>query len=74
MGFDWMTWQQMPDGKALSSVPAPIACASAADLASLLTAIVRGDRLVEGNLAGAIESGVATAICRRAAALLDQTA
>ena len=60
---------------ALSAGPAAIAQASSTDLASLVTAILPpgGGRFVEGNLAGAIESGVVTAICRRAAALLDQT-
>jgi hypothetical protein len=72
MGFDWMTWLGTPDGKALSSDPAAIAGASSADLARLVTAIVRGDRFSEGNLAGAIERGFVTAICRRAATLLDE--
>jgi hypothetical protein len=71
MGFDWMTWLGTPEGRALSSDPAAIARASPADLARLVTAIVRGDRFTEGNLAGAIERGFVTAICRRAAVLLD---
>ena len=54
MGFDWMTWLQTPHGVALSFAPAAIAGASSTDLARLVTAIVRGDRFVEGNLAGAI--------------------
>ncbi len=70
MGFDWMAWMQTPKGAALSSGPAAIERASSADLARLVTAIVRGDRFTEGNLAGAIESGIVAAICRRAAALL----
>jgi hypothetical protein len=36
-----------------------------------VTAIRRGDRFTEGNLAGAIERGFVTAISRRAAALLE---
>lgn len=72
MGFDWMAWMQTPDGIAISSAPAAIESASSADLARLVTAIARGDRFVEGNLAGAIESGMVTAICRRAAALIDR--
>jgi len=44
------------------------------DLARLVTAIVRGDRFCEGNVAGAIERGFVTAICRRAAALLARGA
>ena len=72
MGFDWMTWLRTPEGVALSSASAAIARASSTDLARLVTAIVRGDRFAEGNLASAIASGVVMAICRRAAALLDQ--
>jgi hypothetical protein len=74
MGFDWMRWLQTPQGVAYSSGPAPlqaIAGASSADLARLVTAIVRGDRFTEGNIAGAIESGIVAAICRRAAVLLE---
>jgi hypothetical protein len=71
MGFDWMTWMKTPEGQALSADPAAIAGASSADLARLVTAIVRGDRFTEGNLAGAIERGFVAAICRRAAALLE---
>jgi hypothetical protein len=73
MGFDWMTWLRTPEGVTLSSTPAAIARASSPDLARLVTAIVRGDRFAEGNLAGAIASGIVTAICRRAAALLDES-
>jgi hypothetical protein len=43
-----------------------------ADLARLVTAIVRGDRFTEGNLAGAMQRGFVTAICRRAAVLLGE--
>ena len=71
MGFDWMAWLATPDGQALAADPAAIAHASVADLARLVTAIVRGDRFTEGNLAAAIEGGFVTAICRRAAALLE---
>ena len=69
-GFDWMTWLGTPEGVALSTDPAAIASASSADLARLATAIRRGDRFTEGNLAAAIERGFVTAISRRAAALL----
>ena len=72
MGFDWMTWLGTPEAQALSADPVAIERASSADLARLVTAIVRGDRFSEGNLAGAIERGFVAAICRRAAALLDE--
>ena len=70
MGFDWGAWMRTPRGVALSADPVAIADATAEELLRLVTAIVRGDRFVEGNLAGAIEEGFALAICRRAAALL----
>jgi hypothetical protein len=74
MGFDWMTWLGTPEGQALSADPAAIERASSADLARLVTAIVRGDRFSEGNLAGAIERGFVAAICHRAVALLARGA
>lgn len=74
MGFDWMSWLGTPEGQVLSGDPATIQHASSADLARLVTAIVRGDRFSEGNLAGAIERGFVSAICRRAAVLLAESA
>lgn len=72
MGFDWMTWLRTPDGAALANDLGTIERATSSDLARLVTAIRRGDRFVEGNIVGAFESGVLTAISRRAAALLDR--
>ena len=69
-----MAWLQTSDGVALSATPGAIdaiAGASSADLARLVTAIRRGDRFMEGNIAGAIESGIVAAISRRAAVLLE---
>ena len=74
MGFDWMTWLKSPEGVAYSTGPAPLEAirrASSADLARLVTAIRRGDRFVEGNIAGAIKSGIVAAISRRAAVILE---
>lgn len=70
-GFDWMRWLDSPEGVALRDHPGAIERASEADLAHLLTAIVRGDRFSEGNVAGAIESGVMARILRRLRDLLD---
>ena len=39
--------------------------ASLLELAQLLTAIHRGDRFMEGNIAGAFESGLIVRIVRR---------
>lgn len=67
--FDWMAWVGSPEGRRFISDPGLIAHATAADLSKLLTAIIRGDRFSEGEIAGAYESGMLGAIVRRAAEL-----
>ncbi len=67
--FDWMAWVATPDAQRLIADPGLVANASADDLVKLLTAIIRGDRFSEGELAGAYESGMLLAIVRRAAVL-----
>lgn len=69
--FDWMTWMASPEGRRLDSSPTAVATASAEDLGHLLTAYVRGERFGDGTLANAYQSGMLTAIARRAAALLS---
>lgn len=69
--FDWMTWMASPEGRRLDSSPAAVATASAEDLGHLLTAYVRGERFGDGTLSNAYQSGMLTAIARRAAALLS---
>ena len=69
--FDWPAWLQTSDGMRLRD-PDAVRDADAADLARLLTAILRSDRFTEGSLAGAHESGLLTAILRRAKALTSQ--
>ncbi len=68
--FDWPVWAATPEGGRLVSDPAAIATASAADLAKVLTSIVRGDRFHEGAFAAAFERGTIAAITRRAAELI----
>jgi hypothetical protein len=70
VGFDWRSWLAGDEGRSLRDDPAAIANATSDQLASLLTAIVRSDRFVEGSIAGAFESGLLARISRRAAALL----
>lgn len=70
--FDWMTWMGSPDAKVLVADPGRVAAVDADDLRRLLTAIVRGDRFMEGNVAGAFESGMLLAIARRAGSLLQE--
>lgn len=69
VGFDWPTWMQTADAKAYLRDHARVSEASAEDLVKLTTSFVRGDRFNEGALASAFESGLLTAIVRRAAAL-----
>lgn len=67
--FDWMAWLATPEGRRLSGSPEAVGAATAEDLGRLLTAIIRGNRFSEGELAGAFESGMLLAITRRAQAL-----
>jgi hypothetical protein len=67
--FDWMTWLGTPEGQRLSAAPDAIVGADPDQLAKLLTAIVRSERFGDGQLEGALKSGLLLAIARRAAAL-----
>jgi hypothetical protein len=67
--FDWGRWLGTEDGRRLSGGPEAVAFATAGDLAKLLTAIIRSERFSDGSIAGAFESGLLLAICRRAQAL-----
>jgi len=71
--FDWMTWLGTPEGKRFRRGPEAVATAGADDLARLLTAIIRGERFSDGELAGAHESGILLAIARRAGELAEGT-
>lgn len=64
-GFDWMRWLDSPEGAAMRDEPGRIERATEVDLEHLFTAIIRGDRFSEGNIAGAIESGVMARAVRR---------
>lgn len=69
--FDWRAWLETPDGRRLSSGPAPIASASADDLQRLITAILRSERFGDGQIEGAFESGILLAIALRARVLSE---
>jgi hypothetical protein len=69
--FDWPAWVATAEGSRLSQ-PDGVASASVQELGQLLTAIVRSDRFSEGSIAGAYESGLLTAILRRAKALSEE--
>jgi hypothetical protein len=70
--FDWMSWARTPRGQELVGRPEAIASATAAELRRVITAIVRGDRFTEGNVAGAFERGFLGAIARRAGELAGE--
>ncbi|NJD26972.1 MAG: hypothetical protein FIA92_01600 [Chloroflexi bacterium] len=69
--FDWMTWLATPDGQALANDPGRMERATPEDLGHILTAIVRSERFGDGNLEGAVTSGLFLRIVRRAAVLLE---
>ena len=64
--FQWSSWMQTPEGRELMGSPARVATATPIQLAKLLTVCIRGDRFNEGLLNGAFESGLLTAIVKRA--------
>lgn len=72
VGFDWRSWLETDEGRALRDRPEALAVATPDQLGMLLTAVVRSDRFVEGSIEGAFESGLLARIARRAAALLDE--
>lgn len=59
--FGWMDW----DGLARYRDPAAVAAGPVVDAARLATAIVRSERFGDGNLEGAIRSGLLAAIVER---------
>ena len=69
-GFDWNAWAVTDVGRALTTDPRAVATANPADIACLLTALVRADRFYEGTLANAFETGMMLAIAERCETLL----
>lgn len=70
--FDWPAWSHTPDAVQLRDDPSALERATAVQLAKLLTVLIRQDRFVEGALASAYDSGLLTAILRRAAILRQE--
>ena len=70
-GFDWPSWTETKEGKALRSGLGTVAAADSAQLAKLLTALVRGERFGEGTLAKAFDDGLLLAAAERAEHLLE---
>ena len=70
-GFDWPSWAKTSDAKTLHADRDVLARATPDELAMLLTALIREDRFNEGALGDSFESGIMTAIARRAKVLAD---
>jgi hypothetical protein len=70
--IDWSAWASAPEGQKLIGNPAAVASATVDELGHLVTAYVRGDRFNEGLLAEAFDSGMLTAIARRASVLAEE--
>lgn len=68
-GFNWPDWAQSPEAIRLRDDPESMARATPDQISCLLTVIIRQERFCEGALETAFESGLVTAICRRAAQL-----
>ena len=70
-GFDWPSWAKTPEAIALHGDREALARATPDQLAKLLTALIREDRFNEGALGDSFESGIMTAIARRAKELAE---
>ncbi len=69
LDFDWPTWMETPEAIQLRDDAGALSRATPEQLSRLLTVLIRQDRYCDGALADAFESGLLTAICRRAAQL-----
>ena len=67
--FDWMSWANGPERQSLQTDPEALARATPEQLSCLLTSLIRGERLCDGNLNAAFESGLLVRILHRAATL-----
>jgi hypothetical protein len=70
-GFDWQSWGLSKEGTRLLHERAAVHQATAQQLCKTFTALVRQDRVVEGALAGALQSGLILALAERAARLME---
>jgi hypothetical protein len=72
-GFNWPEWTHTPEARDLRDDPKKMTRATPDQLSRLLTVIIRQERFCEGSIESAFESGLLTAICRRAAHLESET-
>ena len=70
-GFDWPSWAKTPEAQTLHGDRDALALATPDQLAMLLTTLIREDRYNEGALGDSFESGIMTAIARRAKELAE---
>ena len=70
--FDWVHWKQTSEAIQLRDDARALSRATPEQLSRLLTVVIRQERYCEGELADAFESGLLTAICRRAAQLVSE--
>lgn len=73
LDFDWVRWKQTPEAIQLRDDAQTLDRATPEQLSWLLTVVICQDRYCDGELADAFESGLLTAICRRAAQLESET-
>jgi hypothetical protein len=71
MGFAWPDWAGTPEAIALRTDREALDRATPDQLGKLLTMLIRADRFTEGALAEAFESGLITAVARRAKKLAE---
>ena len=69
--FDWMTWMETDEAKALRDDRRVLATATPDQLQRLLTAAIRAERFSDGSLEWAFKSGLMAAIALRARTLAD---
>ena len=67
--FDWPQWAQSKDAELLFTNRSALSRSSEEQLAKILTVLIRQDRFIEGELAGAFQSGLILAVAERAEAL-----
>jgi hypothetical protein len=67
--FDWPAWARSADAAALRDDPAVLARATPAQIARLLTVLIRQERFAEGSLDAAFATGVVQRVVDRAAVL-----
>ena len=69
-GFAWVEWKATPEAQRFLTDHTAVGDATPLDLSRLITVLVRQDRLDEGCLGAAYDTGLLTAIVRRASSLL----